>query len=90
MAIKLLLEIKIENIFKAKDFTDKNSGEVKFGKWKVQGFDNVETDEGTQIKLVDVSVPDNVAFKLKEQIGETVSIEVGAYSNNGRVGYYGL
>lgn len=88
--IKLLLEMKIENVFKAKDFTDKSSGEVKVGKWKVQGFDNVETDNGIQMKLVDVSVPDEVAFKLKEQIGKTVSIQVGAYSNNGRVGYYGL
>lgn len=88
--MKLLLELKIENIFKAKDFTDKKSGEVKVGKWKIQGFDNVETENGIQMKLVDVSVPDEVAFKLKEQVGETVSIHVGAYSNNGKVGYYGL
>ncbi len=88
--MKLLVQIKVENIFKSKDFTDKSSGEVKIGKWKVQGFDNVETEQGTQIKLVDISVPDEVAFKLKEKVGEVVSIEVGAYSNNGRVGFYGL
>jgi len=88
--IKLLLEMKIENVFKAKDYTDKTSGEVKVGKWKVQGFDKVETDDGTQLKLIDVSVPDEVALKLKEQVGKTVTINVGAYSNNGRVGYYGL
>lgn len=87
--IKLMLEMKIENVFKAKDFTSKD-GEVKVGKWKIQGFDNVETEQGTQIKLIDVSVPDEVAFKLKEQIGKTVSINVGTFSNNGRVGYYGL
>ncbi len=88
--MKLLLELKIENIYKAKDFTDTKSGEVKIGKYKVQGFDNIETDEGSQIKLVDVSVPDAVAFKLKEKIGNVVSIEVGTFVNNGRVGYYGL
>jgi hypothetical protein len=88
--MRLLLELKIENIFKAKDFTDVKSGEVKIGKWKVQGFDNIETEQGTQIKLVDVSVPDEVAFKLKEQLGKVVSIEVGTYVSNGRVGYYGL
>jgi len=87
--IKLLLEMKVENIFKAKDFTSKE-GEVKIGKWKIQGFDNIETDSGTQMKLIDVSVPEEVAFKLKEQIGKTVTINVGTYSNNGRVGYYGL
>ncbi len=88
--MKLLLEIKVENIFKSKDFTDKKSGEVKLGKWKVQGFDNIETEQGTQIKLVDVSVPDEIAFKLKEQIGKTVSLAVNTFVNNGRVGYYGI
>jgi len=87
--MKTILELKIENIFKAKDFTSKD-GEVKIGKYKVQTFNNVETEQGTQMKLVDVSVPDEVAFKLKEQIGKTVSIEVGTFVNNGRVGYYGL
>ena len=88
--MKTILEMKIENIFKAKDYTDTKSGDVKIGKYKVQGFDNVETVEGTQMKLVDVSVPDEVAFKLKEQIGKTVSITVGTFVNNGRVGYYGI
>lgn len=87
--VKLMLEMKVENVFKAKDFTNDN-GEVKVGKWKLQGFDKVETDNGTQLKLIDVSVPDETAFKLKEQIGKTVSIPVGTYVNNGRVGFYGL
>lgn len=87
---KLMLEMKIENVFKSKDFTDKKSGEVKVGKWKIQGFDKVDTDQGMQIKLIDVSVPDEIAFKLKEKIGSTASIEVGTYVSNGRVGFYGL
>ncbi len=89
--MKLLLEIKIENIFKAKDFTDTKSGEVKIGKWKVQGFDNIINEDGTkQMKLVDVSVPDDVALKLKEKVGSVVSLHVGTFVNNGRVGYYGI
>ncbi|MDQ1282184.1 MAG: hypothetical protein QG630_535 [Patescibacteria group bacterium] len=88
--MKLLLEIKIENIFKANDFTDEKTGQHKIGKWKIQGFDNVETENGMKMKLVDVSVPDEVAFKLKEQIGKVVTIPVGTYVNNGRAGFYGL
>lgn len=90
MGMKLLLELKIENIFKSKDFTDRKSGEVKVGKWKVQGFDNIETEQGMQIKLVDVSVPDDVANKIKDQVGKVVSLQVGTFVNNGRVGYYGI
>ena len=87
---KLILEVKVENIFKAKDYTDKKSGEVKIGKWKVQTFDKVQTEHGEQIKLVDVSVPEEVALRLREQVGKVVSIEVGTFINNNRVGYYGL
>jgi hypothetical protein len=87
---KLILELKVENVFRAKDFTDKKSGEIKPGKWKIQTFDKVETEQGEQIKLIDVSVPDEVAFSLKDKVGEIVSLEVGTYVNNGRVGFYGI
>jgi len=87
---KLILEMKVENVFKAKDFTDRKSGEVKPAKWKIQGFDNVETEQGMQIKLIDVSVPDEVAFDLKNKIGEVASIEVKTFVVNGRVGFYGV
>jgi len=90
MSTKLTLELKIENVFKAKDFTDKKSGEVKVGKYKIQAFDNIETENGMQMKLIDVSVPDEIGIKLKEQIGKVVSINVGTYVNNGRVGFYGV
>ena len=87
---KLILEMKVENVFKAKNFEDKKTGEVKISKWKVQGFDNVETEQGMQIKLIDVSVPDEVAFDLKNKIGEEVAIVVKTFVNNGRVGFYGI
>jgi len=87
--MKLILEFKVENIFKAKDF-EKEGEPIKIGKWKLQGFSSRETAEGKQMSLVDVSVPDEVAYKLKEQVGKTVSIEVGTFINNGRVGFYGL
>ncbi len=88
--MELLAKVKIENMFKSKDFTDKKSGEVKVGKWKIQVFDNIETENGLQMKLVDISVPDKVGEILKNKIGETVSIPVGTYINNNRVGLYGL
>lgn len=88
--MELLARVKIENMFKAKDFTDKKSGEVKVGKWKVQTFDNVETEQGTQMKLVDISIPDELAKSLEKKVGEVVSIPVGTFINGNRVGLYGL
>jgi len=88
--MELLAKVKIENLFKAKNFIDKKSGETTTGKWKIQTFDNIDTEQGMQMKLVDISIPDEQAEKLKNKIGETVSIPVGTFINNNRVGYYGL
>jgi len=88
--MELLAKVKIENLFKAKDFTDKNTGTVTAGKWKVQTFDNIELDGQIQMKLVDISIPDELAISLKEKVGQTVSIPVGTFVSNNRVGLYGL
>jgi len=88
--MELIAKVKIENIFKSKDYTDKKSGEVIKGKWKIQTFDKIETDEGVQMKLVDISIPDKLAEQLKEKVGQIVSIPVAVYNNNNKVGFYGL
>ena len=86
----LSLDLKIENIFKSKDFTDKKTGEVSKAKYKIQTFDKIETEEGEQIKLIDISIPDNIYEDLKNKIGEIVTLKVGTYVSGGRVGFYGI
>jgi len=90
--MKLLLELKIENIFKTKDFVDPQSGEVKPSKWKIQTFDTREVENGEQRKLIDVSITDETYFKLKDSVGKTVTIPVGTWSTktSSSVGYYGI
>jgi hypothetical protein len=88
--MELLAKVKIENLFKAKDFTDKKSGETTSGKWKVQTFSTIETAEGNQMRLMDISIPEEMAKTLKDKVGQVVTIPVGTFINNGKVGYYGL
>jgi len=88
--MELLAKIKIDNIFKAKDFVDKKTGETTAGKWKIQTFDNVDSEQGQQMKLLDISIPDELAKSLEKKIGETVTIPVATFINNNRVGYYGI
>jgi len=88
--MQLLLKLKVENVFKAKDFKDKKSGEITPGKWKIQTFDNIETDQGTQMKLVDISITEEIYQKIKDKKGQEVTLTVGTYVSNNRVGYYGL
>ena len=88
--MELIAKLKIENLYKSKDFKDSTSGEVTPGKWKIQSFQTIESEEGNQMKLIDISIPDEVARKLKDKVGETVNIPVGTFINNNRVGFYGL
>lgn len=88
--MELQAKVKIENLFKAKDFLDKKSGETTPGKWKVQSFENIVTEEGTQMRLIDISIPEDLAVKLKDKVGQIVTIPVGTFISNNKVGYYGL
>ncbi len=88
--MELLAKLKIDNIYKAKDFVDKKTGETTSGKWKLQTFEKVDSEQGQQMKLVDISIPDELAKSLEKKIGETVTIPVATFINNNRVGYYGV
>lgn len=88
--MELIAKVKIENLFKAKDFTDKDTGNVQAGKWKIQSFENVETAEGIQMKLFDISIPDELAKTLKDKVGQIVNISVGTFISGNKVGFYGL
>ena len=86
----LKAKVKVENLYKSKDFKDKESGEVVAGKWKIQTFEKFETAEGMQMKLIDISIPEEVANKIKDKIGQEVEIPVGYFAKGGRVFFYGL
>ncbi len=86
----LQLELKIENFFKAKDYTDSQTQIVTPSKWKIQTFDNIETENGEQMQLINISIPDEKYYELKDSVGKTVKIPVKTFVNKGRVGFYGI
>ncbi len=88
--MELLAKIKIDNLYKSKDFEDKKTGVVTPGKWKIQTFDRVDGDQGEQMKLVDISIPDGLVKSLENKVGEVVTISVATYISNNRIGYYGI
>jgi hypothetical protein len=88
--MELVLKGKLENVFKAKDYKDKISGDVTPGKYQAQFIEQVESDEGSQLVIHKVSVPEEKVQLLKNKIGEIVSLPVKAYSNKGQVGFYGV
>lgn len=88
--MQLILQGKLENIFRSKDFSNKKTGEESRGKWQLQFMEEQEGADGVQLVIHKVSVPDNQMLALREKVGEIVQINVRAFINQGRVAYYGV
>ena len=88
--MELIAKVKIENLYKSKDFVDKKTGETSPGKWKIQTFDKIESEQGEQMKLIDISIPESLVDKVRDKVGQEVSIPVATFVSNNRVGFYGI
>jgi hypothetical protein len=89
--MELLLKAKLENIFKAKDFINKSSGEIESkGKWKVEFMERIESEDGFQTVIHNVSIPDDKIDQYRKKVGEEVTIPVKSFVNGRKVGYYGI
>jgi len=88
--MELLLKGKLENLFKSKDFKNKENGEVKEGKYQAQFIEQIESEEGSQLVIHKVSIPEDKVAQLKTKVGEMVSISVRAYSSKNGIGFYGI
>jgi hypothetical protein len=81
---ELYLKGKVENVVRGKDFTNKETGEVKKGSVKLQF---IGLDEVKGLQTIDVSVPEefeNKAFELK---GKEVQLPVSVFARNSKIYY---
>lgn len=88
--MELVLKGKLENVFKAKDFINKNGELESRGKWQLQFMEKVEGDDGFQIVVHKVSVPDDRVSLYKDNVGSDIEVPVKAFSSNNKVLYYGI
>lgn len=88
--MNLILSGKLENVFKARDFKNKDGEIESKGKWQLQFMEKVEGEDGFQMVIHKVSIPEEKAMDYREKIGETVEVFVKAFSNKGKVIYYGI
>lgn len=88
--MELLIKAKLENVFKAKNFTDSKSGEVTEGKWQLNFIELVEGEEGSQMVMHKVSIPEEKVQQYKDKIGNIISVPVKAFVNKGKLGFYGV
>ena len=88
--MELIIKAKLENVFKAKDFKSKDGETDSKGKWQLQFMEKVESDEGFQINIHKVSIPEDKAVQYKTKVGSVVEVSVKSMALNNKVIYYGV
>ena len=88
--MELIIKAKLENVFKARDFKNKNGEIESKGKWQLQFMEKVEGDEGYQINIHKVSIPDDKVVQYKSKIGSVVEVPVKSMALKNKVIYYGV
>jgi hypothetical protein len=89
--MELILRGKLQNVFKAKDFLDKDTGLVKTkGKWQLQFLEEQPTDDGVQLLIHKVSIKETVIKDYIGKTGEIVELMVKPFIQGGKVIYYGV
>jgi len=88
--MELVLKGRLENVFKAKDFINKNGEIESKGKWQLQFMEKVDGDDGFQIVIHKVSIPDEKIADYKNEIGNVVEVPVKSMALKNRVIYYGV
>jgi len=88
--MKLIIKAKLENVFKARDFKSKDGTTDSKGKWQLQFMEKIEGDEGFQINIHKVSIPDEKAADYKNKIGSVIEVPVKSMALKNKVIYYGV
>jgi hypothetical protein len=74
--MKIIVEGNLISLYKAPDFTDKESGEVTHGKYKLQLLVDSELSNGNiKQEMQDISIPDEKVPEYKAQIGKKVQVK---------------
>ena len=82
--VELYLKGKVENVVKGKDFTNKETGEVKKGSVKLQF---IYLDDVRGLQTLDVTVPEEFEEKAKELKGKEVDFPVEVFARNSKIYY---
>ena len=90
--MNLFIEGQLFNVFRNKDFKQKDTGDVKVGKWKLQFMVDRDMGDGrgTQKVFEDVSIPDTLYDRYKDMVNKNVKLEVGTMSMNNKVIFFGI
>ena len=84
----LVLKAKLIGLYRANDFTNKDTNKTQVGKTKLQLQTTRTMQDGSdKIELLDISIPPEKVAMYKSKVGQEVSVDVGVI---GKVTYYGI
>lgn len=83
----LIMNGRVVNVFKAPDFTDKETGETKPGAHKVQLLVNM-IQRNSEIKVEMVNLSTDMPDWFTTRSGQMVQVPVGAFPNGKDIVFY--
>lgn len=86
----LTINGKLENVYQSKEYTNAKTGIVTPSKWSLQFLEELETEQGVQLVIHKVNVPDSKINEYKDKVGDVISVPVKVWVMNGKVGYTGV
>lgn len=88
--MNVIVQGQLMNIFKTADFKDKESGEVKQGKTKLQLMCETQLHNGEKKhELFDITIPDTKQEEYQGKIGKQVNVNCSFYAK-GVVTFFGV
>jgi len=88
--MELTINGKLENVFQSKEYTNSKTGVVTPSKWSLQFMEELETEQGVQLVIHKVNVPNEKIKEYKDKVGDLISVPVKVWAINGKVGFTGV
>jgi hypothetical protein len=88
--MNVIVQGQLINIFKTADFTNKETGEVKEGKVKLQLMcQSILNNNERKNELFDITVPNEKISDYENKIGEQVDVKCSFFTN-GNITFFGI
>jgi hypothetical protein len=81
--MNVIVQGQLINIFKTADFTNKETGEVKEGKTKLQLMcQSILNNNERKNELFDITIPNERIADYENKIGEQVNVKCSFFTNS--------
>ncbi len=88
--MNVIVQGQLINIFKTADFINKETGEVKEGKVKLQLMcQSILNNNERKNELFDITVPNEKISEFENKIGEQVDVKCSFFTN-GNITFFGI